>query len=498
MEQYSNLNVHGKITQKAAQGTTDDDVVKYKTLVDRVPVEIPEPTPSQDEGKALIVNQTGDGFEFGEAGKVDVVQVNGVAIAGDGTQTKIANIVPGTGLTSSGGTINHSNSVTGGAGTIGSSTASSGATLEVPYATYDAQGHVTGKGSHTHTINSLAASTISSGTFVSERLPTATTSVKGAVLITQGTSDTSATVPTVTKMEQYVTTAIGNPMIFKGTVGSSGTVEWSALPAAAAGNRGWTYKVITTHATAPVCEEGDTIISDGSAWVVIPSGDEPDGTVKSIAAGTGLTTNQANAGPITSSGTISLANTAVTAGSYGDDGNTRTLSHGGTFKVPYYSVDAQGRLTASSTKTLTLPGSGNTIGKLIIGVSTSAKTDATTTNTTTFLNLVENNAVQSHHKISGSGATSVAFNTTDGLVITSTDQSVDAVGHHYAPIATDANKITVSASGGSASWNTSVISGFTVSRDAAGHVTAITPTSVKTPANPITTSDVEFTDWPTE
>ena len=43
------------------------------------------------------------------------------------------------------------------------------------------------------------------------------------------------------------------------------------------------------------------IISNGSAWVVIPSGDEPSGTVTSIATGTGL-----SGGTITSSGTISI------------------------------------------------------------------------------------------------------------------------------------------------------------------------------------------------
>ena len=104
--------------------------------------------------------------------------------------------------------------------------------------------------------------------------------------------------------KNYVDSAISGlptPMQFKGTIGTSGTVEWSALPTAAAANEGYTYKVITAHDTAPICKVGDTIVSNGSAWIIIPSGDEPAGTVTNVATGSGLT-----GGPITSSGTISL------------------------------------------------------------------------------------------------------------------------------------------------------------------------------------------------
>ena len=77
-------------------------------------------------------------------------------------------------------------------------------------------------------------------------------------------------------------------------------------------NKGYTYKVITNYTNkgtedkCPTCKIGDMIISNGSAWVVIPSGDEPSGTVTSIATGTGL-----SGGPITSSGTISINRTTV-------------------------------------------------------------------------------------------------------------------------------------------------------------------------------------------
>ena len=72
--------------------------------------------------------------------------------------------------------------------------------------------------------------------------------------------------------------ALPEPMVFKGTVGDaaqSPTVLWSNLPAASSSNIGYTYKVVSAHASAPVCIVGDIITSNGSDWVVIPSGDDP-------------------------------------------------------------------------------------------------------------------------------------------------------------------------------------------------------------------------------
>ena len=64
-----------------------------------------------------------------------------------------------------------------------------------------------------------------------------------------------------------------------------------------------------------------------------------------------------------------LANSGVTAGSYGQSGNA-SPAHGGTFSVPYFTVDAKGRVTSASTKTITLPGSDDTDVKVTQTITT--------------------------------------------------------------------------------------------------------------------------------
>lgn len=117
--------------------------------------------------------------------------------------------------------------------------------------------------------------------------------------------------------KKYVDDAISGlpePMVFKGTLGTGGTI--TALPTASASNEGWVYKVITAGTYASqTAKIGDLFVcravsSSSYEWTYVPSGDEPSGTVTNIATGSGL-----SGGPITTSGTISLAT------AYGDTVN---------------------------------------------------------------------------------------------------------------------------------------------------------------------------------
>lgn len=102
------------------------------------------------------------------------------------------------------------------------------------------------------------------------------------------------------------------------------------------------------------------------------------GTVTSIGItnGGGLTITGS---PVTTSGTITVGHTnSVTAGTNVGNNSTTNLSHGGTFTVPYFSYDTNGHITVASTKTLKLPGSGNTDNYGTVYVQTAASTAAKT------------------------------------------------------------------------------------------------------------------------
>ena len=170
-------------------------------------------------------------------------------------------------------------------------------------------------------------------------------------------------------------------------------------------------------------------VSDGTNVAESPS---HDGTLKfnkgsnvNITVGTDGVTISATDTKYTQGSGISIKGTtinhsnSVTAGTAkGDD--SKTLAFGGTFTIPSITYDAQGHVTAKGTTTMTMPAAPsftNWQAKNIVGASATATANAVTTNTTTFLNLIENGAVRSSHQITGTGKVTVTADATGKVTI---------------------------------------------------------------------------------
>lgn len=136
---------------------------------------------------------------------------------------------------------------------------------------------------------------------------------------TQSQGDNSTKVATTA----YVDTAIDNlpePMIFKGTLGTGGTI--TSLPAAATTNEGFTYKVITDGTYASIAAKvGDVFVSNGSSWIVIPAGDTDTDTWRNIKIN-----GTEKLGSGISTGTVDFVNGTNTTVSFDSSGNKISIS----------------------------------------------------------------------------------------------------------------------------------------------------------------------------
>ena len=315
---------------------------------------------------------------------------------------------------------------------------------------YDAKGLVTGYGS-------LEASDIPTLTLA--KISDAGGAAAKGVATSISSSSTNNDLATAKAVYDAID-ALPEPMVFKGTLGgSSATI--STLPTAGASNEGYTYKVITAGTYASTSAKvGDVFVSTGSAWVLIPAGDDVEDTWRNIKVNgtellnngiSGGAVNFKNGGNITFSGSgnditvgvasgYSIPSTAnQTAWSGKQDALTAQTAYttkGTTTKVPQISTNALGQVTLITEKDIAFPsitiasatGGGNAI--TAIEVDSTDKHKIKVTKGSTFLT--------SHQDISGKAdksninGTYSAVTVTDGIV-TAGGQVLEVINNGATP-----------------------------------------------------------------
>lgn len=187
-------------------------------------------------------------------------------------------------------------------------------------------------------------------------IPPANNSNYGVTKLDASVTQNGANPVTGKAIYDYVGDAIAasDAMIFKGTIGTGGTV--TVLPTTY--KTGWTYRVITAGTYAGQdCEVGDLIIAlvdrDGtgnldSDWTVAQT--NIDGAITDIKGTTPILVDGSG-----TSRTISHADSPVTPGQYGETSN-KTLTFGGTFSMPYVGTNKTGHFTGGTGQvTITMP-----------------------------------------------------------------------------------------------------------------------------------------------
>ena len=295
---------------------------------------------------------------------------------------------------------------------------------------------------------------------------TATTFAGGAALTgtptaptaTAGTNNTQiATTAFVKTATDNLKSEIGTPMHYKGAWTSN-----NSLPSSPA--TGDTYRATVDGSVQDVAtwKAGDTLVYGASAWDVIPSGDEPTGTV-------------------THSGSVTSGHIAVFDGTTGDvikdGGATSQFQPAGSY-APTFTVETTG--------------SGNAVTAISYANNKITATKGATYNNYSLPLAASGTRGGVQIGYSESGTNYAVKLSSEKMYVTVpwTDTKVTAVGNHYAPATDSSAALSASASGATAAWSIDVVKGVTLSRDAKGHVTGVSVTSGKIPANPNTDTKV--------
>jgi len=206
---YITVDAHGRVTSISNKVYTSKDTV-YTHPTTAGNIHLPAGGAS---GNFLKWSSAGTG-KWESLAKTEITTALGYT-----PPTTDTTYAAGTGLSLSGTTFNHSNSVT--AGTAGTSSATSGSTLAVPYVTYDAQGHITAVGTHTHTVTGFLTSNGTAASATKLATPRAIDGVNfdgSAAIIHYGTCSTAAATAAKTVACTSYTLVTGSRIVVKFTV----------------------------------------------------------------------------------------------------------------------------------------------------------------------------------------------------------------------------------------------------------------------------------------